>query len=134
MFFALLFIVKLSNCFEIDSFVVDIVKHFGHNDIELFGSENDFELSSLISDFWHEDVTVSCFDEKQNSTHNTVVVLDQYSESLMYVKYHYSKVWFMHVDNMKYIGHWGLRLDSLVYLWQELENKNIEFKARFKKL
>ena len=129
MLFYIVLCFNFASTIEIDIFLHDIVNHFDFKEVEILSLNEDFELSSFVSGFWNENVKVSVFNEKQNSTHNCVFVLEKNEDNLKYVQYHYTQMWFMHESNLKYLDSWDLRLDSLIYLWIEVENEKVEIKV-----
>ena len=127
MLFVLLLCLKLCSCIDIEDFALEVVKYIGVQDIEFYSNSEDYYLSKLTVLFWQENIKASIFNE--NSIHNNVFVFGKNVESLKFVEYHYSQIWLMHEDNMKYIDCWNFRLDSLVYLWKENENETVEIKV-----
>ena len=110
-------------------FIILIESSLSINIKELI-SENSaiqFYLGDFEEDLYHEIVSehaVSVMDIHIPPENNIpIFVFDTNADFLSNVSYDHQQIWFINEDNIKYIGSWKLRLDSMVFLWTEIQEK-----------
>ena len=131
--FFIAFLISFSQSKEnnLNSFISDAVSYFGYDGIQIYLEktlDDDLKLTKMYLELWSKDAYVSIFDE--NSYDDPIFVLNENEPALTEVEYDHNQIWFMDINNLEHISHWKLRLDSLVYLWKEVNDCEIEIRVR----
>ena len=107
-----------------EQFLLTIAHHFQINEILFLTFDQDFDV---IQNLWQNNIRTGLY--KDNMTTGTIFVLGNHNELLESVEYHPNQVWFINENNVEYINHWNIRLDSLVYLLKYCYERNVIIKV-----
>ncbi len=113
---------------EINSFIYDTLSHFGLNSVAFVSNEN-IEITDLKHHLWFQNIKTSFVSSNSVNVEDPIFVLNENESNLENVKYVHGQTWFISQKNLKYLNSWKLRLDSMIFIWEEISSEEIKIKV-----